>query len=267
MNKMTSATMTASPAPARPIRGADCAGFNASDLNAGFGADRKPLVKRAAAPGDEPVRTPKRLADYLTANADALSRAAGGQVDVGRAIRLCTRILEEPRGADLLRCTLRSFASAFCDSLATGIWPDAGRGYFVATGDRAVFLLGYHGMIELATKAGIFVKAYNVFKGDKFKWVAGGDERIVHLPNVEIRRSEENFLCSYCVSIIDGRHVYDVMLKSEIDAVRDRSGEFNDVWATDYLEMARKTVVRRASKYWPASRGWQYTPGEVAASR
>ena len=41
------------------------------------------------------------------------------------------------------------------------------------------------------------------------------------------------------------------MLKNEIDAVRDRAADFNRVWASDYLEMARKTVVRRAAKFWP----------------
>ena len=207
--------------------------------------------------GDDLIGTPRNLADYLTANSASIDRASDGRLDTDRVIRLCVRMIDDPRNAPLRRCTLRSFAAALFDCLALGIYPEPGRAYFIASGDRAAFLLGYQGMIELATRAGIFVKAYNVFKGDKFKWVAGSNERIVHLPNIEVRRCEETFLCSYCVSIADdGRPVYDVMLKSEIDAVRDRSGQFSEIWASDYLEMARKTVLRRAAKFFPAAAGW-----------
>ena len=209
----------------------------------------------AAPRGADPIGSPRNLADYLSAISPSLERASEGRLDTGRVIRLCARMIDDPRNAPLRRCTLRSFAAALFDCLALGIYPEPGRAYFIASGDRAVFLLGYQGMIELATRAGIFVKAYNVFKGDKFKWVAGSNERIVHLPNIEVRRCEETFLCSYCVSIADGRPVYDVMLKSEIDAVRDRSGQFSEIWASDYLEMARKTVLRRAAKFFPAAAG------------
>ena len=248
-------TMTIASSPSRPIGGVkpNAAANRLSRAAENHSGSR--AVSSAGAPAerapDELIATPRNLADYLSANAAALAHAAGGKVDADRVIRLCARLIENPRNADLRRCTLRSFAAALFDCLAMGIYPDTGRGYFIASGDRAVFLLGYQGMIELASKAGIFVKAYNVFKGDRFKWVAGGNERIVHLPNIEIRRSEETFLCSYCVSVVDGHATFDVMLKNEIDAVRDRAGELNTVWATDYLEMARKTVVRRAAKFWP----------------
>ncbi|MBO7708027.1 MAG: recombinase RecT [Thermoguttaceae bacterium] len=248
-------TMTIASSPSRPIGGIKP---NAAANRLSHAAENRSgsrAVSSAGAPAerapDEVIATPRNLADYLSANAAALAHAAGGKVDADRVIHLCARLIENPRNADLRRCTLRSFAAALFDCLAMGIYPDTGRGYFIASGDRAVFLLGYQGMIELASKAGIFVKAYNVFKGDRFKWVAGGNERIVHLPNIEIRRSEETFLCSYCVSIVDGHATFDVMLKNEIDAVRDRAGELNTVWSTDYLEMARKTVVRRAAKFWP----------------
>jgi recombination protein RecT len=202
-------------------------------------------------PEERRIKNPRNLADYLTANRTSLAQAAAGNVDPAKVIRLCARIVEDPRNSGLLHCTPRSFAVALIECLSLGIYPDMGRGYFVPSGDRVVFVLGYRGMIELAAKAGIFVRAYNVFKGDKFKWVAGTDERIIHLPNIEIRRVEETYLCSYCVSVVDGRRTFDVMLKNEVDAVRDRAADFNRVWASDYLEMARKTVVRRAAKFWP----------------
>jgi hypothetical protein len=48
----------------------------------------------------------------------------------------------------------------------------------------------------------------------------------------------------------------ELMPMREIDAIRQRSPTGNsDIspWKSDYDEMAKKTVVRRASKYWPLS--------------
>jgi hypothetical protein len=43
-----------------------------------------------------------------------------------------------------------------------------------------------------------------------------------------------------------------VMTKDEVDAIRKRSkASGSGPWVTDYNEMAKKTVVRRASKKWP----------------
>jgi recombination protein RecT len=44
------------------------------------------------------------------------------------------------------------------------------------------------------------------------------------------------------------------MTQREIQDVRSRSkAAQNGPWVTDFGEMARKTVVRRAAKYWPLS--------------
>jgi len=53
---------------------------------------------------------------------------------------------------------------------------------------------------------------------------------------------------------VGGGIQYDMMVKSEIDAIRKRSksGEFGP-WVSDYGEMARKTVIRRLFKYLPVS--------------
>ena len=198
-----------------------------------------------------PIRNANNLADYLTANRSTLVQAASGKIDPARVIKYCARLVENPKNRELLRCSLRSFALALCECLSLGITPEMGRGCFIPCDGEVTFVLGYQGMLELASRSGILVRAHNVFKGDKFEWYAGAEEKIIHRPNIDIRRCEETFLCSYCVSTVQGAQTYDVMLKNEIDAVRDRAGEFNMTWASDYLEMARKTVVRRASKFWP----------------
>ena len=52
----------------------------------------------------------------------------------------------------------------------------------------------------------------------------------------------------------DGGHAIEVMSYDEIEAVRSRSkAAKSGPWVTDWEEMARKTVVRRGSKYLPLS--------------
>jgi recombination protein RecT len=54
----------------------------------------------------------------------------------------------------------------------------------------------------------------------------------------------------------DGTQTFDIMVKSEVDKIRRRSRAADDgPWVTDYEEMARKTVVKRLSKYLPLKPG------------
>jgi recombination protein RecT len=59
----------------------------------------------------------------------------------------------------------------------------------------------------------------------------------------------------YCViTMKDGTRMLTVMSKVEVEKIRGRSRSGNSgPWVTDFEEMARKTVVRRALKYCPLS--------------
>lgn len=60
----------------------------------------------------------------------------------------------------------------------------------------------------------------------------------------------------YCtVKTADGDYLTEEMNVSEINSIMERSQGFksgkSSPWRTDWSEMARKTIVKRASKYWP----------------
>lgn len=60
----------------------------------------------------------------------------------------------------------------------------------------------------------------------------------------------------YCVAkTVDGDYLTDEMSIEEINAIMERSDGYksgkSSPWKTDWSEMAKKTVVKRASKYWP----------------
>jgi recombinational DNA repair protein RecT len=97
------------------------------------------------------------------------------------------------------------------------------------------------------------VAARVVYEKDRFEYEYGLDERLVHVPSDE----ENPGPMTHVYAIFrfkDGGHHFDVMTTREVNRVRARSrAAGSGPWVTDYEEMARKTVLRRASKLSPAS--------------
>jgi len=127
--------------------------------------------------------------------------------------------------------------------------------YLVPRGGRACLDISYMGLIKIATDSGSVKSVVSrvVYRDDFFEVIQGTEERIVHKPNpFSKNKSDDDILGVYCVATLaDGTTMHEIMSKDEIDAVRKRSKASTGPWVTDYAEMARKTVVKRASKYWP----------------
>jgi hypothetical protein len=117
---------------------------------------------------------------------------------------------------------------------------------------------GYHGFIALARSSGqiISINAQAVHRNDRFEFAYGLAERLEHVP-AEGSRGEITHFYAY-VKFKDGGHHFDVMSRSEVDAVRDRgesyqayrAGKIQDTaWVTSYAEMGKKTVLWRIAKF------------------
>lgn len=89
---------------------------------------------------------------------------------------------------------------------------------------------------------------------DLFKYVKGDEERIVHEPFLDGPAGEVIF--AYAIVKMDnGEVIREVMNRQDIDRVRSCSkAKDNGPWKDWFDEMARKTVLRRLSKYLPNSR-------------
>lgn len=135
---------------------------------------------------------------------------------------------------------------------------------FTINGKPTITLMpSYMGLIDVLVNNGLVrkVEAHCVFKGDEFKISHGTNEQLIHNPDPWAVRTEETMLGAYYfVVLTDGTTMFDHMSKAEIDVIKDRSpstGVGRDgkpkksPWTTDYLEMARKTLVRRAFKMIP----------------
>lgn len=159
----------------------------------------------------------------------------------------------------LLECTQASVAESVMVASQLGLDCGGvlGSAYLVPYGNKCQLIVGYRGMIDLARRSGqiesINVRA--VFKDDEFNIEYGIDDVLTHRPSTTVPPAAGNLIGCYCVAkfVGGGRHV-EYMSRVEIGAIRGRSkASGSGPWVTDYVEMAKKTVVRRAFKYWPMS--------------
>lgn len=129
-------------------------------------------------------------------------------------------------------------------------------------------IIGYRGMISLARRSGQIesISVRDVCQGDKFSVVWGDDERIVHEPNMDVDRNRQTLIGVYLIAKFKDGGIYrEFMSKSQIEKVRlsSRNAETGP-WRDHYMEMAKKTVVRRAFKWLPMSIELQETIAAVA---
>lgn len=160
------------------------------------------------------------------------------------------------KNPDLMNCSPNSIVDAVMDSAAIGIEPTGtlGGAYLVPYGRKATLIVGYRGLIELARRSGEIdsIEAHVVREGDEFEYEYGTNAHVRHVPQLDAP-ADRPLTYVYGVARLRGGAVqFEVMTRAQVDAIRSRSASGRSgPWATDYDEMARKTVVRRLVKYLP----------------
>jgi recombination protein RecT len=127
--------------------------------------------------------------------------------------------------------------------------------YLVPRSGRVCLDISYLGLIQLATESGSikYCVADVVYEKDTFKFNGMGKE-ITHAFS-PFATDRGRIVGAYCsVKTPDGEWITITMTIDEIEKIRSRSeaGKKNEgPWKTDFNEMAKKTVIKRASKSWP----------------
>ncbi|MGI5831424.1 MAG: recombinase RecT [Thermoguttaceae bacterium] len=221
-------------------------------------------------PTVQEVGTPENLSAYFAAHQNEIVSSGLARLDRRKIADICVRYFaKSEQRAKFAQCTPESFLTALNDCIRYGLTPTPAMecGYFIPyvpkdrngkqTGPGEVkFQISYRGILEIARRNGVTAKAWAVHEGDLFDWTAGENESIVHKPKLTAKRDPSTLLAVYVVAkytVADREKVmYEVMSKAEVDAVRAKSpASGSGPWVTDYIEMAKKTVIRRASKNWP----------------
>ena len=157
----------------------------------------------------------------------------------------------------LQECTPASLMNCFIGAAEVGLEPGGvlGHAYLVPYKQTATLIIGYRGLIELMRRSGELasIRCVVVHEKDTFKLTEGIEQTIKHEPFLAGDAGPLKF--AYCVAKLkDGSVQVELMTRHQIEEIRKRSraGQ-SGPWVTDFEEMAKKTVLRRAAKYLPVA--------------
>lgn len=154
----------------------------------------------------------------------------------------------------------QSVVNAVTNIAAIGISlnPAKKQAYLVPRKGKICLDISYMGLIDLAVQSGsiMWAQADLVYSNDAFT-LNGFDKPPTHSFNPFSKERGDVVGAYVVVKMHTGDYLTECMSREEIDAIKNRSESVkagkSSPWDTDYGEMAKKTVVKRAYKYWPKS--------------
>lgn len=189
---------------------------------------------------------------------DEIAKAMPSHCKPERMARVALTCLN--RTPALAKCTEASFFECLLSLSQWGLEPDGRRAHLIPYGNKCTLIIDYKGYVELAYRSGTAKNIHSsvVYRGDLFDYDRGKVRQ--HKP-WEVRDDKDRpedkgeVFAAYCiVEMAGGVEHHEVMWHSEVEAIRKRSKAGGaGPWVTDWNEMAKKTVFRRASKWIPLS--------------
>ena len=158
-------------------------------------------------------------------------------------------------------CTPSSFLGAMMSAAQLGLEPNTplGQAYILPYKNKGVleaqFQLGYKGLIDLAYRSGEveLVQAHIVYENDKFECEYGLEPKLTHVPADSNRGNAIKVYAMFKTK--SGGYGFEVM---SMDDVREHAKKYSKAysssyspWATNFEEMAKKTVLKKCLKYAP----------------
>ena len=203
---------------------------------------------------------------FFEANRGTLAALLPSQMPVERMLKLALGALRTT--PKLMECTTESLFGAVVVCAQLGLEPNTplGHAYLIPFENRqkgttdVQIVFGYKGLIDLARRSGqiVSIAAHEVCQNDEFHFSYGLDEKLVHNPALTNRGEPIAF---YAVAkLVGGGYAFEVMGRDQVEEIRDASQNYKfarekgkTVWGQHFVEMGRKTVLRRLFKYLPVS--------------
>jgi len=169
---------------------------------------------------------------------------------------VCTAILKTPK---LAECRIESLLQSIMLLSQFGLLPDGRSAHLIpyfntkANAYDCQAIIDWKGKVARATENGVEnIAADVVCFNDKFTWKMT-PEGLQFDHEIDFRTPNRGeMFAAYCIWKHGGKFSGVIMTKMEIDGIRKRSkSPDKGPWQTDFNEMAKKTVVHRASKLWP----------------
>jgi recombination protein RecT len=201
------------------------------------------------------MSTQLTIRDRLQSDAfrDQIAMVLPNHIKPERMVRVaCTAMLRTPK---LAECDQTSFFNAMLQLSQWGLEPDGRRAHLIPFRNNrenrteCQLIIDYKGLVELILRAGnvASIHADKVCDADEFVYDCG--QILSH--KIDFRKPRGDVFAYYCIiTRKDGTKKCEVMSREEVDAIRKRSkSASNGPWVTDFDEMAKKTVFKRASKW------------------
>lgn len=205
----------------------------------------------------QPHSFPAMLKQYQAEIARALPR----HLNPERMTRIA--LTEFRKNPKLSECDPRSVFAAVIMASQLGLEPGLmGQCYLIPYKTECQLIPGYQGLLDLVRRSGKVkrIEAQVVYEKDRFAYRTGLTVTLEHEPLLDGERGEPRLV--YAVAeFTDGGHHVEIMTRTQIEAIRDRSQSVINAkrwskktpWDTDTDEMWRKSALRRLCKFLPKS--------------
>lgn len=219
-------------------------------------------IQRAAPPTGA-VANVTRIQTMMQNMRGQIEAALPKHMTPDRMMRIALTELRKTPG--LADCEPLSFIAAIVQCAQIGLEPGSALGHVFLVPFKntkrnvreCTVITGYKGRIELAQRSGRIgsITADVVWPEDEFTFELGTNRGITHKPALKQDDDGGPFTHVYAVATYLGSGIkqFEVMSRQQIEAIKTKHGKNNPVWDSEFVEMARKTVVHRLCKYLPQS--------------
>lgn len=207
------------------------------------------LIQQSA---NKPAKAEPTLVTMIKARQADIAKALPANITPDRFTRVVLNAVNTTK--ELMSCDPMSFLGAMMSSAQLGLEPNTplGQAYLIPYKGKATFQLGYKGLLDLAHRAGTHVTAQTVYENDEFEYELGLHPDIKHKP----AKGDRGNPIAYYATWSNGQSFgFEVMSIEDVKKHRDRFSQAKNSgpWASNFDEMAKKTVLKKALKYAPLS--------------
>lgn len=201
----------------------------------------------------------KAMQAYIKAMEPAIKKALPSVITPERFTRMVLSALSSTPKLD--DCSPQSFLAAMMTAAQLGVEPNTalGQAYLLPYRNHGQmecqFQLGYKGLIDLAYRSGevSVIQAHTVYENDVFEYELGMDPKLRHVPAKADRGEAVAYYAMFKTK--DGGYGFEVMSVDDVQRHAQRYsksyGSGSSPWRSNFDEMAKKTVLKRALKYAP----------------
>lgn len=223
----------------------------------------------------EAMKPRDKIAHYLDAKSGELAKMIPKHLSLDRLLKVAT--IAATTTPALAKCDIPSLVAAIGQCAQFGLEPNTvlGHAYLVPFNTKrkvngvdtwvnsVQVIIGYRGYIDLARRSGqiVSLSSHEVCENDDFEYAYGLNEVLRHVPARKERGAVVGF---YAVAHLkDGGHAFEFMSVEQVEEIREASQGWQQAvkyqkqgshpWKKHFVQMGRKTAIRRLMNYLPLS--------------